>query len=255
MVMVSNREKKALYEVIGRTRPKPHYDKTLEQLHPEKSSKDKQIATKFPTRMPARAAKWLNRPRIMQFNAGRIEISMPYQLAIALFLGLVLLALVAFRLGQITYLSSQKVADSAAKMPESMQKAAPEVTAGTPQRAAPVEEKAPVPPSAQKVEPVKPKGDNRIVIQAYQLRADLEPVKQYFAQFGIETEIIKISDWYYLVTRDKYENPGKPGTDGYFAKQRIIELGAKYNAPQGYETFAKKGKKPFYDAYGKKFDE
>jgi hypothetical protein len=246
--MVSNRGKKALYEVIGRTQSKPHYDKTLEQLHPEKSSKDKQVATKFPGRLPARAARWLNRPRIVQFNAGRIEISMPYQLAIASLLGLVLLVLVAFRLGQMTYLRSQKAADSVAKMPGSMQKAAPEMTAGAPQRAAPAEEKT-------KVEPVGPEGNNRIVIQAYQLRADLEPVKQYFAQFGIETEIIKISDWYYLVTKDKYENPEKPGTDGYFAKQRIIELGAEYQAPPGYETFAKKGKKPFYDAYGKRFDE
>lgn len=252
--MVRNREKKALYEVISKTRPKPHYDKTLEQLHPEKSSKDEQIATKSAIQMPGRAAKWLNRPRIVQFNAGRIEISMPYQLAIALLLGLVLLVLVAFRLGQITYLSSQKVADSAAKMPENIQKAVPERTAGAPQRAALAEEKTPVPPT-QKDEPVKPEGNNRIVIQTYQLRADLEPVKQYFAQFGIETEIIKISDWYYLVTKDKYENPEKPGTDGYFAKQKIIKLGAKYKAPPGYETFAKKGKKPFYDAYGKKFDE
>lgn len=248
--MARNREKKALYEVISRTWSKPHYDKTLEQPHPKKSGKkDEQITTKLPIRMQARAAKWLNRPRIVQFNAGRIEISMPYQLAIALLLGLVLLVLVAFRLGQITYLSSQKATDSTAKMPESMQKASPEMTTDAPQRAAPAEEKAAVP------EPVKPKGNNRIVIQTYQVRADLEPVKQYFAQFGIETEIMKISDWYYLVTKDKYENPEKPGTDGYFAKQKIIELGAKYEAPPGYETFAKKGKKPFYDAYGKRFDE
>jgi len=130
-----------------------------------------------------------------------------------------------------------------------MQKAA----AATPQTPAPVERVAPAPAavSAVKVEPVKQKGNNRIVIQTYQLRADLEPVKQFFAQFGIETEIIKINDWYYLVTKDKYENPEKPGTDGYLAKQKIIELGTKYKAPQGYETF---GKKPFYDAYGMNFD-
>ena len=249
--MARNREKKALYEVMSKTWPKPRYDKTLEQLHPEKSSEDKQIAAKFPAQLRGRAAKWLNRPRIVQFNAGRIEISMPYQLAIALLLGLVLLVLVVFRLGQITYLSSQKAAGSTAKMPESTQKAAPKVTAGAPQKAAPAEEKAPAPPFTQKVEPVKPKGDNRIVIQSYQLRADLEPVKQYFAGFGVETEIIKIGDWYYLVTRNKYENPAKPGTDGYLAKQKIIELGAKYKAPPGYEAF---GSKPFSDAYGKKFD-
>jgi hypothetical protein len=252
--MAHNREKKALYEVMSKAAwPKPRYDKALEPLHPEKTGEDKQTATRFSIPLHKRAANWLNRPRIVQFNAGRIEISMPYQLAIALLLGLVLLVLVVFRLGQISYRSSQKVTGPAAKMPESMQKAAPKVTAVVaPQKAAPAEEKTPVPPVIQKVEPVKPKGDNRIVIQSYQLRADLEPVKQYFAGFGIETEIIKISDWYYLVTKDKYENPGKPGTDGYLAKQKIIELGAKYKAPPGSESF---GSQPFRDAYGKKFDE
>jgi Na+-transporting methylmalonyl-CoA/oxaloacetate decarboxylase gamma subunit len=262
--MAHNREKKALYEVMSKAAwPKPRYDKALEPLHQEKTGEDKQTATRFSIPLHKRAANWLNRPRIVQFNAGRIEISMPYQLAIALLLGLVLLVLVVFRLGQITYRSSQKATGPAAKMPESVQKAAPLVTAEravagkvtavvAPQKAAPAEEKTPVPPVIQKVEPVKPKGDNRIVIQSYQLRADLEPVKQYFAQFGIETEIIKISDWYYLVTKDKYENPAKPGTDGYLAKQKIIELGAKYKAPPGSEAF---GSQPFRDAYGKKFDE
>ncbi len=253
--MARNREKKALYEVMSRSWHKPRYDKTLEPLHPEKTGEDKQTTTRFSIPLHKRAANWLNRPRIVQFNAGRIEISMPYQLAIALLLGLVLLVLVAFRLGQISYRGSPKATGPVSKMPESVQKAAPKVTTVVaPQKAAPAEEKTPVPPVIQKVEPVavKPKGDNRIVIQSYQLRADLEPVKQYFAGFGIETKIIKISDWYYLVTNDKYENPGRPGTDGYLAKQKIIELGAKYKAPPGSETF---GSQPFRDAYGKKFDE
>jgi hypothetical protein len=252
--MARNREKKALYEVMSKAAwPKPRYDKALEPLHPEKTGEDKQTATRFSIPLHKRAASWLNRPRIVQFNAGRIEISMPYQLAIALLLALVLLVLVVFRLGQISYRSSQKATSPVAKMPASVPKAAPKVTAVVaPQRTAPAEEKTPVPPVIQKVEPVKPKGDNRIVIQSYQLRADLEPVKQYFAGFGIETEIIKISDWYYLVTKDKYENPAKPGTDGYLAKQKIIELGAKYKAPPGSESF---GSQPFRDAYGKKFDE
>jgi hypothetical protein len=263
--MAHNREKKALYEVMSKaTWPKPRYDKALEPLHPEASGEDKQTPARISIPLHKRAANWFNRPRIMQFNAGRIEISMPYQLAIALLLGLVLLVLVVFRLGQITYRSSQKVTGPVAKMPASVRKAAPlvttehaaagKVTAVAPQKAVPAEEETPVAPVIQKVEPVavKPKGDNRIVIQSYQLRADLEPVKQYFAGFGIETEIIKIDAWYYLVTKDKYENPEKPGTDGYLAKQKIIELGAKYKAPPGSEAF---GSQPFRDAYGKKFDE
>jgi hypothetical protein len=245
--MAHNREKKALYEVMSKTTwPKPHPDKTLQppqQL--EELRKSEHPIAKLSAHGRVR---WLNRPRIVQINAGRIEISVPYQLAIALLLGLILLLLIAYRLGQ----GSQKIAGPDARKPVSVQKAVPKVMVGAPRGVVPAEKETPVTPLAQRVGPVRPKGDNRIVIQSYQLRADLEPVKQYFAQFGIETEIMKIDEWYYLVTKDKYENPGRPGTDGYLARQKIIELGAKYRAPAGYETF---GTKPFSDAYGKKFNE
>ena len=98
-------------------------------------------------------------------------------------------------------------------------------------------------------------GKNRIVIQTLQLRSHLEPVKQYFASFGVETEIKKVDNWYYLVTENKYDNPEKPGTNGYFAKQRIIELGAGYKAPTGYESFRRGDKMPFHDAFGMNFDD
>jgi len=249
--MARNRRKKSLYEVISKTRLKSSYSKTLEQLHPEKSDKDEPATAKSAIQVPERAAQWPKRPRIVQFNAGRIEISMPYEIAIALLLGVVLLVLVVFRLGQ--NLSSQKVTVSATKVPKSVQKEAVRVAASATQTPDAVEKTSPdVPVSAEKVGPAKSKGDNRIVIQTYQLKAHLEPVKQYFAGFGIETEIKKIDDWYYLVTKNKYENPERPGTNGYSAKQKIIELGAKYKAPSGYETF---GSKPFHDAYGKKFED
>ncbi len=57
---------------------------------------------------------------------------------------------------------------------------------------------------------------------------------------------------YYLVTKEKYDNPERSGTDGSKAKQDIIKLGAAYKAPQGYGTF---GPKPFHDAYGMRFDD
>jgi hypothetical protein len=78
------------------------------------------------------------------------------------------------------------------------------------------------------------------------------PVKQYFDEAGIRTEIIKVGNTYFLVTVDKYDDPGRPGTDGYRVKQRIIELGPKYKAPMGYETFAPNF---FTDAYGMRFDD
>ena len=95
-------------------------------------------------------------------------------------------------------------------------------------------------------------GNNRIVIQTWQVRSQLEPVKRFFAENGIATEIREISGMYYLITKDRYANPEKRGTDGYYAKQRIIELGSQYKAPAGYGSF---GAKPFYDAYGMRFND
>jgi hypothetical protein len=249
--MARYRRKKALYEVIGKARLKSSYGKTSEQLHSEKYDKNQADAVDSTQQLPKRMTGWPKRPRMMQFNAGRIEISIPYQLAVALLLGIVLLFLVVFRLGQnVSLPRGPKATGLVEKMQKSPQKAASQPTTGQTQMpetktllAAKPDEKADLADS---------KAGNRIVIQTYQLKTHLEPVSQYFAQFGIETEIKKIDDWYYLVTKEKYENPERPGTDGYRAKQRIIDLGAKYKAPPGYETF---GTKPFYDAYGKKFDD
>ncbi|MHC4571678.1 MAG: hypothetical protein ACYS0C_06345 [Planctomycetota bacterium] len=237
---------------------KPGTQKPLQQPPPEEAGQDKPQDEPFaeqstaPTRFRDRLAKWPKKPKIIQLNVDRIEISIPYQLAIAILLGIILLLLVVFRLGQMTSPATQKETDSAAKMPKNTQKMALRPTPVVPPRLAATEEIAALPASAEKTGPVSSTGNNRIVIQTYQLRTHLEPVKQYFAQFGIETEIKKIDVWYYLVTKNKYDNPEKQGTDGYLAKQKIIEWGAKYRAPTGYETF---GTKPFHDAYGMKFDE
>ncbi|MFQ6035354.1 MAG: hypothetical protein ACE5NM_05835 [Sedimentisphaerales bacterium] len=231
---------------MSKTRHKSSYGKTLERLHPEKPGKTEPTTAKADTAMPQETAPWWRRPKLIQFNAGRIEISIPYQLAIAILLGLILLILVAFRLGQI----NQKAANSPAKMQKTSQiNSSGRDTANAMQTLTSSEK---ILPGTEKAEPAKPTGNNRIVIQTYQLRTHLEPVRQYFAQWGIETEIRRIGDMYYLVTRNKYENPNRPGTNGYRARQIIVELGAKYQAPPGYETF---GPKPFYDAYGMKFDD
>ena len=243
--MVRARRKKSLYEVIGKTYSKLGYGKTLEQPPPEKTSKDKPITT----RVLETVARWPRRPRIVQFNAGRLELSMSYQLAIALLLGVVLLVLVVFRLGQISNPSRQKAADSAVKTPESVQEAAPRATDSKTQTPGPARKTT---LNAQRTRSAESKGNNRIVIQTYELRAHLEPVRWYFAERGVETEIRRIGGMYYLVTTEKYENPEKPGTNGYLAKQKIIEMGAKYKAPPGRETF---GSKPFHDAYGMRFDD
>ena len=103
--------------------------------------------------------------------------------------------------------------------------------------------------SIEKLKMVEPLADHRIVIKQYQVYADLIPVQKHFAAYGIGTEIEQRGDWYFLLTLDTFENPEKPGTDGYVMKQKIINVGARYQAPQGYETFA-----PglFNDAYGER---
>lgn len=235
--MARSRKKKALYEVIGKTWPKPGSGRAGEQPPVKKSGTDESAAPK-----PVGTV-WPRRPRILQFNAGRIELSLPYQLAIALILGLVLLVLVFYRLGQMSYPAEQESSNPAAKIKD--------VDWDRPTGPATVD-RTPAPGAAENAEAVGQKGRNRIVIQTYETRTQLEPVKEYFASFGIKTEFRKIGGWYYLVTQDKYENPEKRGTDGYLAKERIIELGADYKAPEGYESF---GKKPFHDAYGMRFDD
>ncbi len=231
--MTRNRKKMALYEAINKSSLKPLCGKELQQLHPSEASENKMPVIDASENL----MKWPRRPKLLQFNAGRIEMSVPYQLGTALLLGLVLLFLVVFRFGQsVSY--KQKTIESVVEKLEIIKATA--AKEGVLSKI----KKQDVAKSASQ------DGNNRIVIQTYQTRAELEPVKEYFGQHGIETEIKKISGWYFLVTTQKYGNPSKSGTDGYLAKQKIINLGANYKAPPGYGSF---GPKPFHDAYGKKF--
>lgn len=93
--------------------------------------------------------------------------------------------------------------------------------------------------------------DHVIVIASYNVAKDLEPVKEYFARNGVKTEIMKQdgSIFYLLVTQKRYESPLRRDTDGFYALEKIKNIGAEYDAPKGYEPF---GKKPFQDAYGMK---
>jgi len=234
--MARKRRKKALYEVIGGIWSKDSGEGSLGKYQP--GAPGDEPAAKGPSWAP-RSGIFLKKPRLFQLNAGRFEMSISYQLAIATVLGLVLVVLIAFQIGKSSQpptdgLSPQTLDELSARTESALQNAP-----GTDGQAGSVELT----------------GKNRIVIQTYQLRSHLEPVKQYFASFGVETEIKKVNDWYYLVTENKYDNPEKPGTNGYFAKQRIIELGAGYKAPTGYESFKRSDKTPFYDAFGMNFND
>ncbi len=240
--MARNRKKMSPYEVIGKTRSKSSYGKKLPPGKPERTEQGT-VESVLPA--PGKAIHWPRKPKIVQFNAGRIEISLPYPLAIAVLLGIILLFLVALWIGEIGYLNSEGVANSTGKVLKSRQKT---VTGGM--SGSDLEEKNLT--DLGKTETSTSTGNHRIVIQTYDKRADLELVQYHFAQGNIGTEIRKIGDTFYLVSKDKYENPGREGTDGYAAKQKIIEWGARYKAPKDYETFAPN---LFSDAYGKKFED
>jgi hypothetical protein len=234
--MARNRRKK----VISQARSRGFYGGAGEQAPAEKPSEGE------PTPVQPAGTAWQRKPRVFQYSGGRIEVSLPYQLAIAVLLGVVLLVLASYRLGQKTSYPSEPV-------PEDSGPDAGAISDDGRLESGTGSDRATLGVGEGRAE-VASDGNNRVVIQTYRLRTHLEPVKQYFESpdIGIETEIRKIGEWYYLVTKDKYDNPNTKGTDGYKAKQRIIEVGARYKAPPGYESF---GPKPFYDAYGMKFDD
>jgi len=207
---------------------------------------------------------WL-RPKRVQINDGRIEISVPWQLGVAIGLGLILIVLIAFRLGQI----DQKARFAGTQQP--VQTKAP--------AAVPSDDAEPTDSGEAQADaaaagsgtatPAPAQGDHVIVLTQYPVRTHLEPVRAYFASKGVQTEILAVStlrqyfserglntavlpndDGFMLVTSGTlYENPNSPDSDGYAMKQDIVQLGAQYKAPTGYETFAPNY---FSDAYGMK---
>jgi hypothetical protein len=245
-LMVRNSKPPSLYEIIKGSRPKGRSDKGLrrprlfrrgeKQLRPSAEAEEKPL-------------NWPRRPRMLQFNAGRVEISMPYEYAVAFVLGIVLVSLLAYRIGQWEGQGQQTGPIEPVDAPGRSENVSlpPVDTAGITR--IPESEAQKETGHIEKVKMVEPLADHRIVIQQYQVYADLVPVQRHFIAYGIETEIEQRGDWYFLVTLDRFENPEKPGTVGYAVKRRIVEVGAKYRAPRGYETFAPAF---FSDAYGER---
>ncbi len=252
--MARNRRKKALYEVMSKARNKPGYGRTLEKMRPKKPvpKKDEPVTNQkaaVDAETSKAAAKWWRKPRIVQFNVGRIEFSMPYQLAVALLLGLILLVLAAYRLGQFYYPTDQRKIGSAVETSKiSQENPMEQDMADIMEPPALVEDSTLV--DIEELEPVKPKptGNNVIVLVQYEAHADLVPVRDHFARNNIDTEIVMENGRWFLQTKNRYDNPGTAGTDGDKALQEIIKVGAEYKAPPNYETFAAK---LFSDAYGK----
>lgn len=199
-----------------------------------------------PVELPAAEAQgpaqtWL-RPKAVQYNDGRIEVSLPYQIGIIIGMGLILVVLMGFwfgrRVGRIDERSrydKQAVASQADVGGIPVRSVASESETSVP--AAPAEALPNTP--ATSGAPVRT-GDNVIVLARHSVKSQLEPVQVYFRDQGVETRILSYGklrsvfeqygldvsrlpqgDGYMLVTYNLYNNPGREGTDGYAVKQKI----------------------------------
>jgi hypothetical protein len=263
--MARNPRQAALYELINKARFKNAQLKALADVslrldtgkHPgEKLEAVSQVQTPAPAQpqVQPEVAKtdtvktarpevvWSGRQKPVRVYPDRIELCLTWQVAAITALAILAILLMFFRLGQIN-------ATKKAQAVKVVKPAIP-VQAVIPESAKPaVAEKKVTAQNPPKM--VEPMGDNVIVITSYDLSSHLEPVKQYFAQYGIATEIIKRGPRYLLVTQNRFNNIDKPGTDGYEMKKKIISVGANYKSPagSGFESF---GTKPFQDVYGMK---
>jgi len=236
--MARIRRKKALYEVISRKSSKMGQNPEIGPLHPEKADEPQQPKADNKQKSARNVISWPTKPKMLQFHAGRIEISLPVQLAVAIVLGIVLLALVFFRLGQLSYSAatqnsaSPENADTLSQPPVRPNVEEKTTTLGT--------------PAGRNTAPSM--ANNTIILVQHDRYADLSPVQKHFAQFGVATQIVTRGAKYFLVTTKRYESVA-PNTQGYNDLQLIKKIGARYKAPPGRETFAAH---LFSDAYGSK---
>jgi hypothetical protein len=248
--MAKSPGKIALYELINKARFKSAQQKALstaevkEQLASETPVAKVQACSK-PAETSAKAsAAWNTKPKPLRVYPDRLELCFSWQVAAIAILAFVAVLLVFFRLGQAYSIKKAETKKAAPAM-VSVQKVMPQ---SVPMQTRPL-------PAGEQARPkvVEPMGDNVIVITSYPMTSHLEPVKQYYAKFGIATEIIKKGSRYLLVTQNRFNNIAKPGDDGYEMKKKIISIGANYKPPtgSGFESF---GTKPFQDAYGMKLE-
>lgn len=219
-----------------------------------------------------RPAQPLLRPKALQLNGGRVEVSVPYHIGVAAALAMVLLVLGAFRIGQ-EYPVGQ-VRDNVPAQPP---------VRSAPQNAATMTTNRPRPetpaPDLRAVEPVtaqesvkaqsapQGQGDHLLVLARSRRQEDLAPVIKFFHDNGVELMPLPLTDatrevfrgngynasalgsgdGFLLIATRCYNNPEREGTDGYEMKKKIIDLGEKYKAQPGSQMFA-----PHYfsDTYG-----
>jgi hypothetical protein len=235
----------ALYEAVNHDKFKAAQDKELERTVALKEAADEPYAQPVPQRKNA----WLAKPRPFQIHNGTVEAYVPYPIAITVLIALVFVLVVAFALGR--WSGKRAVASTTAA--ESKKQA--EIMAKTAEVAKTMAQiSATPPPAIQSITPsvvasaAAASGEYVIVIKQLSEQRNLEPVKKYFDEHGIGTEIKNIAGSYYLVTKNRFDSV-KKGTEGAQMLEKIKNVGSRYLSPPGYGSFAPK---MFTDAYGKK---
>ena len=211
------KKKMALYEVLS---------KGMSNSRPRQELESKPVGSPQVQRMQAK-------PRALQFNRGRFEVSLRYDIAIVLGLLLILCLMGAYRLGEYS-----SIKEDATTQDEGVTMTAPEPVTNT---AAPAASE-----TRRTLVEEESGGDNWIVIARNQNEGQLAPVQQYFDGYGIETQIRKLAGVYILHTKQTFGNPNRAGSDGERMRRKIIEIGKGYEPPSGYKTF------DFTTAYGMK---
>jgi hypothetical protein len=255
----------ALYEAVNKERFKAAQKKELSRVSQDTSETVQPVQPITPVTIPPQQPKnadvkqtvWTKKPKIFGFNSGRVEMFLPYPIAITVVMALVLLLVGSFRFGQWvgksntgevvakntdTAVETTVALDTAKVAKEMAHSALAKHTAVTPTQAM----------AAVAADSAK-SGDGEYAIILAELKntsntRDFEPAKQYFDEHGIATEIKNYRGSYFLVTKEKYDSVSR-GTPGAAIIEKIGQVGAKYKAPAGYGGF---GAKPFSDAYGRK---
>jgi hypothetical protein len=232
----------ALYEAVNHDKFKATQDKQLERA----------IQSKDESPTPAAAVQknaWPTRPRTFQIHNGRIEAFVPHHVAVTVLMSLLLLLVLVFALGRWSGKRS-----AAGTMAEENQKQSEIIMAKTAEVAktmAQISTATAVKPVVQLTPPQavasSASAEYVIVIKQLSEERNLDPVKKYFDEHGIATEIKSVAGSYYLITKARFESVRKG--DGAVMLEKIKNVGARYQSPPGYGSFAPK---MFNDAYGKK---
>ncbi len=221
-----------------------------------------------------RPAQPLLRPKALQLNGGRVEVSVPYHVGLAAALAVVLVVLGAFRIGQ-KYPAGQGRDNVPAQPPvRSAPQNAATMTSSRPRPETPVAgprvaESATAQPPLQAQSAPQGQGDHLLILARARQQEDLAPVIKFFADNGVELMPLPLNDatrelftkngynaaalgsgdGYLLIAKSLFSNPEREGTDGYAMRMKIIDLGEKYKAQPGSQMFA-----PHYfrDTYGTK---